>query len=484
MAEVVHLNRAWHIGGELRSGGFGRVYLGCSTEGEEVVIKLVPKAPGAGREILFEDLDGVPNVVPTLDRGEWQEFWVLVMPRAQMSLREYLDENIEQLSVEDTVQVLSDVTQALVAIEGRIVHRDIKPDNILLLDGQWCLGDFGISRYAEATTAPDTRKFAMTPPYASPEQWRGDRASSATDVYALGVVAYELLVGRPPFRGPDYRHQHLEETPEPITSIPERVRSLVSECLYKGPQARPLPQNILARLKVSMATASPAGERLQRANALAVDRQAEEARRESLARAESERRRELHNAAEQSLGNTIALLHQRIMANASEVEISSRSAMKAWSLSDATMRVERSKSAEGQEDSHLPFDLIAYTAISIQIPADSHGYTGRSHSLWFCNAVEPDVFRWYETAFMRIFGEYQRDVVPFSMSPGGRDVALALTVLHTHQVAWPFTPIDQGDEEEFIERWVEWFANAVQGELRYPSSMPERNPQGSWRRGR
>ena len=172
MAEAVQLDQEWHIGEELNAGGFGRVYLGCSADGDEVVIKLVPKVPGAGREILFEDLDGVPNVVPVLDRGEWQDFWALVMPRAQKSLREYLVENMERLSVADTVQVLSDITQALVAIEGRIVHRDIKPDNILLLDGQWCLADFGISRYAEATTAPDTRKFAMSPPYASPEPWR------------------------------------------------------------------------------------------------------------------------------------------------------------------------------------------------------------------------------------------------------------------------------------------------------------------------
>ena len=484
MPETIRLNQAWRIGDQLGSGGFGRVFSAQSDSSETGVIKLVPKEPGADREILFEDLEGIPNVVPILDSGEWQDFWVLVMPRADKSLREYLGETIERFSVESAVQVLSDVAEALAAIEGRVIHRDIKPDNILLLNGQWCLADFGISRYAEASTASDTRKFAMTPPYAAPEQWRGERASSATDVYALGVVAYELLAGRPPFRGPDYRHQHLEESPEPITGVPEWIRSLVSECLYKGSQARPLPQNILARLKVSRITSSPAGERLQRANALAIDRHAEEARQESLARVEKERRQELRNAAEQSLDNTIALLHEKIMTNASEVQISSMSALKAWSLNDVTMRVDRSTSAQRQEGGQLPFDVIAYTAISIQMPAGSHGYSGRSHSLWFCNAVEPSVFRWYETAFMRIFGAYQRDVAPFSMPPGGRDVALALTVLHTHQVAWPFTPIDQGGEDDFIERWIEWFAKAVQGELRHPSSMPERDPQGSWRRGR
>ena len=481
MAEVVHLNREWHIGGQLGSGGFGRVYLACSEEGEEVVVKRVPKAPGADRELLFEELDGVPNVIPILDRGEWQEFWALVMPKADKSLREYLGENIGQLSIDNAVQVLSDVTKALVAMEDRIVHRDIKPDNILLLDGRWCLADFGISRYAEATTAPDTRKFAMTPPYASPGQWRGDRVSSATDVYALGVVAYELLAGQPPFQGPDYRHQHLEETPEPITGIPERVRSIIGECLYKGPQSRPRPQNILARLKVSMVTPSPAGGRLQKANALAIDRHAEEAQQESVTRVEAERRRELRSAAEQSLDNTLALLHQQILANASEVQVSSRSDLGVWSLNGATMRVDQSRPVQQQEDGHLPFEVITYTAISIQMPVGPRGYTGRSHSLWFCNAVEPDVFRWYETAFTRILGGA---VMPFSMSPGERDAASALTVLHTHQVAWPFTPIDQGDEEGFVERWMEWSAKAAQGQLRYPSRLPERDPQGSWRRGR
>ena len=131
MAEVVHLSQEWYIGEQLREGGFGRVYLAQAGDGGAAVIKLVPKAPGADREILFEDLDGVPNVVPILDRGEWKNFWVLVMPKADKSLRDYLTENVEHLSIDNTVQVLSDVTQALAAMEGRIVHRDIKPDNNL-----------------------------------------------------------------------------------------------------------------------------------------------------------------------------------------------------------------------------------------------------------------------------------------------------------------------------------------------------------------
>ena len=92
MAEVIHLSQEWYIGEQLREGGFGRVYLAQAGDGEAAVIRLVPKAPGADREILFEDLDGVPNVVPILDRGEWRNSWVLVMPKADKSLRDYLTE--------------------------------------------------------------------------------------------------------------------------------------------------------------------------------------------------------------------------------------------------------------------------------------------------------------------------------------------------------------------------------------------------------
>ena len=219
------------------SGGFGKVHLAYSGDGLEAVIKFIPKDPGAERELLFEELKEVPNIVPIIDRGEWDNYWVIVMPKADKSLRDFLRENIEHLSLSDTVKVLSDISEALVAIENRVVHRDIKPENILLLNRHWCLADFGISRYADATTAPDTRKYSMTPPYAAPEQWRGEQAKSATDVYALGIVAYELLAGRSPFIGPevhDYRRQHLEEDVKPIPHVPLKLQSLIDECLYKS----------------------------------------------------------------------------------------------------------------------------------------------------------------------------------------------------------------------------------------------------------
>ena len=130
------------------------------------------------------------------------------------------------------------------------------------------------------------------------------------------------------------------------------------------------------------------------------------------------------------------------------------------------------------------FEVIAHTCVTLTIRPSGFGWAGRSHSLWFCDAQQPGVFRWYETAFMIPFGGTSRNgLVPFDMVPGDPNAIQALApVTHSHQVAWPFTPIDQGDEESFIERWMEWFAKAAQGQLRRPSTMPESNPQGSWRR--
>ena len=136
------------------------------------------------------------------------------------------------------------------------------------------------------------------------------------------------------------------------------------------------------------------------------------------------------------------------------------------------------------ERMQLPFDVVAHTSISLSVPRDRYGYTGRSHSLWYCDAQHEGGFRWYETAFMITFGgSERRGFAPFDMHPGDPDAMLALSpVMHTHQVAWPFTPIDQGDEDAFIERWMGWIGEAAQSQMRRPSTLPEVNPQGSWRR--
>ena len=476
-------NHEWRVGQPLDSGGFASVYLASSDWRRDAVVKLIPKAPGADRELLFEDLSGVPNVVPVLDRGEWEDFWVLAMPKADKSLRQYLGEEL-RIDADEAVQILRDVAEALVALENRVVHRDIKPENILLLDGRWCLADFGISRYAEATTASDTRKLAKTHAYAAPEQWREERATSATDVYATGVVAYELLAGQRPFAGPrpsDYREQHLHGKAEPIADIPDALGSLILACLVKRPEGRPRAEDVARRLKGSRKPPSGAAHRLRQADAAATGRRVEEDRLHSVAVSAEERRRGLLDSARESLRVVVTNMRETFLEHTAEAEVGGGALSFTCSLGHGlvTMGTEQMK-----KNPHpgLGFEVVDYTKVTVTFSGGRDGYEGRSHSLWYCDAQDKGVFRWYETAFM---------VSPFSRRRSGSENPFALGPEETaylalrpgmdvYQVAWPFTPIDQGEDGEFIERWMEWFAEATERALREPSHMPERNT-GTWR---
>jgi hypothetical protein len=129
------------------------------------------------------------------------------------------------------------------------------------------------------------------------------------------------------------------------------------------------------------------------------------------------------------------------------------------------------------------FQVIAHAYIDIKSPPDQYQYEGRAHSLWYCDAQEPAVFRWYETAFMiHALVPKRARQTPFALPPGEEAGKAVSPGMAEFAVAWPFTPIEPGNEDEFLERWIGWFAKAAQGGLGYPSAMPEKNPNGSWRR--
>ena len=358
MGDSIQLQQKWVLLSQLAKGGFARVYDSKSQDDESAVVKLVPKAPGLQRELLFEELNGVPNIVPIIESGEWDDdHWALVMPKAEKSLRDFLGEMGGQLSVDDTISVLADVAEALVAINGRVVHRDIKPENILLMDGKWCLADFGIARYVDATTAPDTLKHAKSWPYAAPEQWREERAVGATDIYALGVVAYELLAGRRPFLGPhgsDYRDQHLRGTVQPISGVPPLLQSLVVACLSKPTGSRPSAQNLLTQLTSNQKPASPSTALLQQANAAAVSRRAEEERRELEAQLAIERTQGLFDRGRELLNGILDALNQRIVENAPSVAVLQQPLYR-WSLSQAALGVDRVIMTQARLNADMPF---------------------------------------------------------------------------------------------------------------------------------
>jgi len=485
-SNIIVLERTWILGPAMAQGGFGSVFEATDENGWQAVVKLVRKEPGAARELLFEPLSDKPNIIPIVDSGEWRNFYVLVMPHAEKSLRQHLVDAGGKLTTNESLDILIDVAEALASLEKDVVHRDLKPENILFYQGHWCLADFGIARYAEATTAPDTRKHSFTPPYAAPEQWRSEHATSATDVYAFGVTAFELLQGHRPFPGPDFREQHLHQAQPRLTGVPLSIESLVTECLYKPPEARPTPANILARLRKSQQPSSPAAAQLQAANQMIVDKQAQVGAIASAQKSTEERRRELFHTAQQSLETILGSFVEQIRDAASLATVT-RSPRLIVQLGDGRLSVDPAQPAPPKclaAFGGLPaFDVIAYTAIAVHQPRDRYDYEGRSHSLWFCDAYDEGVYRWFETAFM-VFPliSHASSVNPFAFSPTDEEAAEAFSpVTAEYQVAWEPLPFDQGDDEQFIERWLGWFAQAARGTLRDPPNTPE-NSGGRHRR--
>jgi eukaryotic-like serine/threonine-protein kinase len=115
---VIKLSREWTLGDQIGQGGFGRVFA-ASSGGTEAVVKLVPKDPGAERELLFVNLGDARNVVPIIENGEYGDFWALVMPRAEMSLRVYIDSSGDRLNLMETIAVLKDVVRCLSRPRGQ-----------------------------------------------------------------------------------------------------------------------------------------------------------------------------------------------------------------------------------------------------------------------------------------------------------------------------------------------------------------------------
>jgi eukaryotic-like serine/threonine-protein kinase len=110
------------------------------------------------------------------------------------------------------------------------------------------------------------------------------------------------------------------------------------------------------------------------------------------------------------------------------------------------------------------------------------GYGGRSHSLWFADASSQGRYGWFETAFTGRPNGSADGVIPFALTPGPEAADALGPTIASHQVAWPFTELILDHLSEFLDRWAGWLAEAASQTLKRPTELPERNPDGSWRR--
>ena len=244
---------------ELGQGGMATVYLAEDLKHHrKVAIKVLREDLAASmgsarflREIEIAAQLQHPHILPLLDSGDANGFLYYVMPYVTgQSLRERLGREGE-LPIHEAVRLITEVVDALAhAHEHGVVHRDIKPDNVMLSGRHALVADFGVAKaVSEATGRSNVTTLGVavgTPAYMSPEQAAADpHIDHRSDIYAVGAMAYELLTGRPPFVGATPQQvlaAHVTEAPDPVgkrrPGIPAPLEALVMRCLAKRPADR------------------------------------------------------------------------------------------------------------------------------------------------------------------------------------------------------------------------------------------------------
>src|SRR6476620_2738101 len=254
LQEGLLLGDRYSLTSRIASGGMGDVWAADDTVlSRSVAVKVL--RPGTDEEEVFarrfrsEALFTAnlyhPNIATVFDYGEHDNLAYLVM---ELVPGEPLSALVQREGALEPEQARSIMGQAALALgaahEAGVVHRDVKPANILVTpDGTVKLTDFGIARAVDGSGHTQTGEVLGTPHYLSPEQALGEAATGASDLYALGVVAHEMLSGRRPFdRGTPVATalSHVNEPPPPLPDgIPEDLASLVTDCLAKNPTDRP-----------------------------------------------------------------------------------------------------------------------------------------------------------------------------------------------------------------------------------------------------
>ncbi|MCC6317670.1 MAG: protein kinase [Gemmatimonadaceae bacterium] len=268
------LGASYEIERELGGGGMSRVFLAADAElGRRVVIKVLREDVLEGlsrerfrREVLVSANLQHPNIVGVIAAGSADGLPYFVMPYVEgESLRAMLRRE-GSLGIPHSVAILRDIARALAFAHARgIVHRDIKPDNVLMAGGAAMVADFGVAKALVSARENERHPHGTltgagislgTPAYMSPEQVAGDPdVDHRADIYAFGATGYELLTGQPPFARRSVAEQmsaHLVDEAAPVSTlrpgVPAALEQLIARCLEKEPSRRPQSANEILTL--------------------------------------------------------------------------------------------------------------------------------------------------------------------------------------------------------------------------------------------
>ncbi len=257
-ASLTHLTSSlasrYRIERELGQGAMATVYLARDIKHDrDVALKVlrddVAHTVGAERflrEIQLAAKLNHPNILALFDSGSIDGVLFYIMPAVDgQSVRELLNTS-PQLKIADAVRIITEVASALEhAHRHGVVHRDIKPENILLHDGRALVADFGIGKALSDVDCGFTQAgvHVGTPAYMSPEQAVGDAVDGRSDIYSLGCVLYEMLVGEPPFTGPNAQAviaKRFVQMPADISALRAGVPRAVAVAVQKALARIPL----------------------------------------------------------------------------------------------------------------------------------------------------------------------------------------------------------------------------------------------------
>lgn len=460
-------------------GGFGDVFLGQTSDGKQVAVKRLQLTAGqaAHRELqIGKNISNrtFRNVVPVLDYGQdsQSDRYFIVMPVCDESLQDRMRGDIQ---FEEVKIILLDIVDGLREVEN-IVHRDLKPGNVLRHEGRWKIADFGIAKFVEDSTSLLTLRDALTPIYGAPEQWRGERPTAATDVYALGCIAIALMNGAPPFGGSadDIRDGHLHASP-PTLRAPPALAALVSQMLRKSPEGRPTLERV--RLVLSGELAKPVSAGGRAALAAAAQRistekaQAEAAKLELQVRAERwralgrEALEEFEDIKQRLLGEVLNISGDAVEEDGGVVW--GRAAITFYS----SIYVPYSDIDYHSESIHLrrEWEVAASCVVGIETVQDNGERYLPGATFFFGKKREEGQYRWHEVSFWSRGGENN----PIGLPLGNHNEIIKMLGGHSNfEIAFGPTPIDGEDEADFQDRWFSLIARAAMGNLRRPGYMP------------